>query len=154
MREDFDFDILHHGKDPMDSVYKEKKVKVPEGMLKEAEGAIEKLIPVVYRSAAEPYAKIGLEAALIWLSENPIVPTYRQFDELERIYDKPETEHKEAITAVLVEWQRRMFLAPEIPEIWMPFVRNAPKDAVSLTIHGVNGTVLAEIDLESYRKSK
>lgn len=49
----------------------------------------------------------ALEAALLWLAENPIVPNCEQAEEL--FCNK-------SIISVCVEWQRRMFLAPE-PEV-------------------------------------
>lgn len=82
----------------------EKKIVVPEGMLRSAtaEGArwSDRNNSVIHE----------LEAALRWLSENPIVPTPQQWKDIEEsvpmfhIWDR------------VGEWQRRMFLSPE-PEV-------------------------------------
>lgn len=58
----------------------------------------------------------GLEAALRWLSENPITPTKQQLQEM---YDSPGCPKEGTYVPVpyyLCEWQRRMYLAPE-PEV-------------------------------------
>lgn len=51
----------------------------------------------------------GLETALLWLSENPIVPTEEQFsklyDDLDRVSDGRLT------FRAVIEWQRRMLIA-------------------------------------------
>ena len=79
----------------------EKRVVVPEGMY----------------DAAMKYQDSGiqcgaaLEAALLWLSENPIVPTEEQ---AQYMYDgKNGLGHAGTIRYCMIEWQRRMFLAPE-----------------------------------------
>ena len=79
----------------------EKRVVVPEGMY----------------DAAMKYQDSGiqcgaaLEAALRWLSENPIVPTEEQ---AQYMYDgKKGLGHAGTIRYCMIEWQRRMFLAPE-----------------------------------------
>jgi hypothetical protein len=51
-----------------------------------------------------------LKAALLWLSENPIVPTLEQ---AEYMYDGAKGSHSASIQYCMTEWQRRMFLAPE-----------------------------------------
>lgn len=83
------------------------KIKVPEGMLK-----------AFHRSEAHDGLKWDdnvlenmLEAALRWLSDNPIVPTRDDVLKMNRGW------HFEVeIISAITEWQRRMFLAPE-PEI-------------------------------------
>jgi hypothetical protein len=65
----------------------------------------------------EDGAKRVLKAALRWLSENPIVPTDEQANELWKVAlqlnpDLNETNH--AAKNMIVAWQRRMFLAPEM----------------------------------------
>lgn len=73
----------------------ERKILVPRGML----------------DAALPYCNnqmhSALEAALLWLSENPIVPNVKQKQQLAKDagYDPWH--------AGIVEWQRRMFFEPE-----------------------------------------
>lgn len=95
----------------------EIKVKVPEGMLKAAYNSEGNLnlkgnLPLM----GELRINQILEAALRWLSENPIVPTYEQ---IVAIHDtanptaQPATGKHWETRNWLVEWQRRMFLSPE-----------------------------------------
>lgn len=86
-----------------------KKIVVPEGMY---EAALKHQDSGIQCSAA-------LEAALRWLSDNPIVPTREQAQEIHLATYS--SFHSEDITTEIkinmaVEWQRRMFLAPE-PEV-------------------------------------
>ena len=87
----------------------ERRVVVPDGMLKAA-------VPC-YLPDRQLVHSI-LEAALLWLSENPIVPTSEQLHSIigklpVAMCDIVWTERDRALIA---EWQRRMFLAPE-PEV-------------------------------------
>lgn len=91
-----------------------EKIVVPEGMRKSAtrawlESEYEK--PDVIR--------ISLEAALRWLSENPIVPTDTQAYDLwqSQILSGKTHSDNELAKLCAVEWQRRMFLAAPEPEI-------------------------------------
>lgn len=87
----------------------EKKIVVPEGMVQAAEAACDR------RNGAT--CRQQLEAALRWLSENPIVPTDEQAKELQnRYYGDGHLQQGSAFAYAAVEWQRRMFLAPE-PEV-------------------------------------
>lgn len=97
----------------------EKKIVVPEGMLKAAcvhidvssYGGYEQLQAV----------KSCLPLALRWLSENPIVPTDEQAAALLAVKpDIPETVTPYTVI-VCTEWQRRMFDAPE-PEVLAGFM--------------------------------
>ena len=87
----------------------EKKIAIPEGMLEAAVAAVK--IPVSGQLARNQTHDI-LEAALRWLSENPIVPTMEQATEMS------DSGHPCVLDGVwyATEWQRRMFLAPE-PEV-------------------------------------
>jgi len=93
----------------------EKKIVVPEGMLKAAQDS---------RGAyADTNTRLilsrGLDAALRWLSENPIVPTLDQMQDLDEatLDVRPSSGDGYAMSrARIVEWQRRMFLDPE-PEV-------------------------------------
>jgi hypothetical protein len=79
-----------------------KKIVVPGGMLKAAMGE-------THRPDGNDAFVCGiLEAALRWLAENPIVPSDEDIESM----------REEAALArhFAVEWQRRMFLAPE-PEV-------------------------------------
>jgi hypothetical protein len=59
-----------------------------------------------------------LEAALRWLSENPVVPNRIQMQDVEAAAHHEPLHTTKWLSDILVEWQRRMFLAPEpkIPE--------------------------------------
>lgn len=88
-----------------------KRYIVPEGMRKAAWAA----------HAARGYrredycvcAEIAVEAALIYLAENPIVPSASQCDELYELPFNNDDKAHNYTRAVATEWQRRMFLAPE-----------------------------------------
>ena len=81
----------------------EKRVVVPEGMY----------------DAAMKYQDSGiqcgaaLEAALRWLSENPIVPSVEQCDAIRDVLGPREDLMQWQVKEVAFEWQRRIFLAPE-----------------------------------------
>jgi hypothetical protein len=89
------------------------KYIVPEGMLKAAVR--------VGPHGCESEIKRIIEAALLWLSENPIVPTPDQMDgccdDIKGAKSLMMNVHEIAIHCS-VEWQRRMFVAPE-PETTM-----------------------------------
>ena len=89
----------------------ESKIVVPEKMLKAASAAMRG--PITNLSDF-------LEAALRWLSENPIVPTREQMrsisDAVNREFADADTEMIECMEDLCIEWQRRMFLAPEVPD--------------------------------------
>ena len=96
----------------------ERKIVVPGDMLAAAYSANEVKLETVQQV---------LEAALLWLSENPIMPTPEECRDM--IYrfglqgersphdDRPRISPTQAHN-LIVNWQRRMFLAPqpEIPE--------------------------------------
>ena len=87
-----------------------KRVIVPEGMVKAAIFAW-RLHPIRGYPPEDAVCK-AVEAALRWLSENPIVPTMEQATEMS------DSGHPCVLDGVwyATEWQRRMFLAPE-PEV-------------------------------------
>ena len=85
-----------------------KKIKVPDGMLKAALTANVDGVDTSERIAR------GLEASIRWLSENPIVPTLDQWESCYRgIPSGSYPSSSEVEIAQCVEWQHRMFLAPE-----------------------------------------
>ena len=86
-----------------------KKIIVPDGMLKSANDA---WIACEYEKLDA--MRDALEAALLWLSENPIVPTDEQIVLLKR--ECPTRIEFYRFRWATAEWQRRMFLAPE-PEV-------------------------------------
>ena len=101
----------------------EKRIVVPEGMLKAAERATR--LPLesdfeAWRSDPKNWRRLAeniVTASLHWLSENPTVPTLEQIDELHVYVEKRFDGHKngtmDGAVEMIVEWQRRMFLAPE-----------------------------------------
>ena len=93
-----------------DEDMKEKKIIVPEGMLKAAVAAVK--IPISGEIVRNQPHDI-LEAALRWLSENPIVPTTEQI-----MSEANRTREFEAIMYAqwIGWWQSHMFDAPE-PEL-------------------------------------
>lgn len=88
-----------------------KKIVVPAEMFQAAWSAA-----LSYIVKGENYygVKAGLEAALLWLSNNPIVPSGEQWKEISQ--DAPPTSTRMPYDWVLKEWQSRMFLAPG-PEV-------------------------------------
>lgn len=92
------------------------KIKVPEGMWEAAKKALLESPPSVY--AERGASRICSEAALRWLSENPIVPTDEQI-ETEAIKQTgfyPNQSAKKEAFVLGAKWafehQRRVFLAP------------------------------------------
>lgn len=118
-----------------------KRIVVPEGMLKVALDSWS----VSGRVQLHPntIASIGasLEAALLWLSENPIVPTEEQWKAMNNERQWPDSVGRRQW--LVAEWQRRMFLAPE-PEV--------PEEIADLLV-GVHPDV-APIALEAYRRGQ
>ena len=126
-----------------------KQMKIPEGMLKAAH---EKAFVGMGTSITERI----LEAALRWLSENPIVPTDEQIDRIHREAN-PSAEtaigrHWE-IRNWLIEWQRRIFLAPEpeIPEEVKDLLYRHPK---GLSDGFVSMDTADENTIEAYRRGQ
>jgi len=99
----------------------EKRYMVPEGMLKAAVAGLIHCwdrIPksTDYSSKQVQLSTAACEAALRWLSENPIVPTDDQRAELSRLVPYEDSGNGKILSVACVEFQRRMFLAPE-PEV-------------------------------------
>ncbi len=86
---------------------KVKRIVVPSGMV---EAAMDATIPQAHTNKERRNVYLAVEASLRWLSENPIIPTDEQVEEM-RIKLVPVHPHWGNIVA---EWQRRMFLAPEL----------------------------------------
>jgi hypothetical protein len=98
----------------------EKRYVVPEGMLKAVMRQLNPNPSVVASSEAVAVymdsLRGSLEAALRWLAENPIVPTEAQLLKMQRergLVPNGALDWTQAETDWLIEWQRRMFLAPE-----------------------------------------
>lgn len=122
-----------------------KKIVVPEGMLVAGVDSVARLRGMG-ETTREHYTAV-LKAALLWLSENPIVPTERQERDLCDAWMEAKQSqsntfvHASAFGAV--EWQRRMFLAPE-PEV--------PEEIEDLIPCGGIDTINADRILEAYRR--
>jgi len=94
-------------------------IQVPEGMAEALEN--EGIRIGAHLSHRDDRRKRMLAAALLWLAENPIVPTFEQTTHLYGFkgqYDKSGFEgHRDPdMASAMVEWQRRMFLKPK-PEV-------------------------------------
>ena len=88
------------------------KISVPEGMINAAISASADYLRD--NQSRDVHAQVVVEAALRWLSENPIVPTYEQYSDL----SADSTKYEYALPSMkyaAIEWQRRMFLAPPEP---------------------------------------
>ena len=126
-----------------------KKIQVPEGMLI---AAIQATCDTRLGMAEHNDLSMRVvKAALLWLSENPIEPTYDQTEECRRLH-RYVTEPLKVYQQVAVEWQRRMFLAPEeeIPEeiegmLW----GGHPDSRQSLTSKFLNEQIIT-----AYRRGK
>ena len=113
----------------------EKKIVIPEGMIKAYEEA-----------ACDKYSMVhdwkgGLKAAIEWLAMNPIIPTDEQVDSLAMEHEWPN--HKWMLT----EWQRRMFLS---------YDSKVPKEIKSL-LYGGDSNTDKEADsriIEAYKIGK
>jgi hypothetical protein len=119
----------------------ERRIKVPDGMLK----AVSENWPIRCMED-KAHVMATLEAALRWLSENPILPSPPQRINMSRefVTDK---------AWVLCEaWQRRMFIAPE------PEVPEAVKDLLAPPGIHTNFTVPNDIHdvqiIEAYRRGQ
>jgi hypothetical protein len=110
-----------------------EKIVIPEGML-EAVCAELHHIP--------PSENVGyvLEAALRWLSENPIAPTNEQARVLFESWWSKDTSTAQTMKLIALEWQRLMFLP--VPEF-------LPSELISM-IHGQNAWTPADV-LKAYR---
>ena len=97
----------------------ERKIVVPEKLMNAALLAVQARLGDGRGSNWEDRARVAVEVALRWLSENPIVPSEEQAASLYGASLNIDYEKRyDATRAVVVEWQRRMFLAPpgEVPE--------------------------------------
>ena len=91
---------------------KEKKIEIPAGMKNAVAYALSehwKTRTIGDGSTVD----IALEAALRWLSENPIVPTLEQAGYM---YDGAKGAHDTVVQYCMTEWQRCMFLTSENPK--------------------------------------
>jgi len=102
----------------------EKKYVAPDGMLDAAWKAALSHVGATERNLGSPRVKaeiieswrVGIEAALCWQSENPIVPTPTDVLLLADELVRAGTDRNSQVMRVCAAWQRRMYLAPE-PEV-------------------------------------
>lgn len=80
------------------------KIKIPKGILKASSEAI---CDSLRRRKPESLAKVSLQAALLHITNNPIVPT---FDQLRAIFKNPTDGEIEWMITAIAKWQCRMFL--------------------------------------------
>lgn len=84
----------------------DKKIVVPEGCLEAVAKAVRK--ELLGNTGSEQISEVSSEAFARWLSENPMRPSDDQVEDLRN-------EHIGLnLKWMMVEWQRRMFLAPEM----------------------------------------
>jgi len=110
------------------------KIVVPEGMLDYANEHVEAAQCASDEELLIPF----LEAALRWLSENPVVPNQKQAEELLMI--AADAAPLTSVT-IAVEWQRRMFDAapePEIPEEVKDLLKQVESDQAEFVIEAFN----------------
>jgi len=127
----------------------EKNVKVPEGMLEAVAAAQRER----WNYSEDAHSKVDcntvldLEAALRWLSENPIVPTDEQVEEMKTKL-VPVHPHWGNIVA---EWQRRMFLAPEPEDELVAYLKARNPENKTLWQAGYNTAIS---DIERFHSEK
>ena len=96
-----------------------QRIKIPSAM---KQAALDAAGQTVKGSPWQEIAEAAVRGALCWLGKNPIVPTMDQAKSLRdlaiNVSDSYDQEQPTAAseTAVVIEWQRRMFLAPEQPQ--------------------------------------
>ena len=136
----------------------QKKIKVPEGMLKAARDGISASVEK-YGFGASEAVGMCLKAALLWLSENPISPTIDQIGQMEKAQVEGRIPRPPiSLIGIITEWQRRMFLElePEISPTAQTIIRSmrgvtlSPSDADAILIeifrvaHGWNPDQLVQ----------
>jgi hypothetical protein len=117
----------------------ERKIVVPTGML----AAVCDARCVSHRSVVQ----VILEVALGWLSQNPLVPTSQQAQEILREHRR-ETGEWPTHPEVCAMWQRRMFLAPK---------EEVPKEIADMMREGTGIMPFEELNaiiLEAYRRGQ
>jgi hypothetical protein len=82
---------------------KKKRIKVPGGMARAYQSVL----------ARDASTFAPLEAALLWLSKNPIVPTEKQLEDVESGWLGQGPLDRDSLRYGAAQFQSRMFLAPE-----------------------------------------
>jgi len=116
----------------------DKKIVVPEGMVKAVDYAISKARGIGRDITGGQVRDIALEVALRWLSNNPILPTMEQAKEMS------DSGHPCILDGVwyATEWQKRMFLAPE---------PNVPQEIADM-LQLPDANVLLSISRDSFKE--
>lgn len=83
-----------------------KKIQVPPAMLDAAIASVARLDP--WSGVTVEHYRTVLEAALQWLSENPIVPTREQAEKMYSFYADFDADGIPSMRETLIEWQRLM----------------------------------------------
>lgn len=118
----------------------ERKIIVPEGMLKAAQQK-----NCTCADCAAVFRDM-LEHALLWLSENPIMPTE---DEGNQMLGCPSEYHQMELRDLAirgaVEWQRRMFFAPASPydDLFEHIFKASSPEVYRVDIYAPGGGLLA-----------
>lgn len=90
---------------------RQRKIVVPEGMLKAAEAGIE--------CGGAPWVNAVLQTALLWLSDNPISPSDKQCDVLLESFAldgelrRGGPVNRAQVKCLVTAWQRRMLIDQE-----------------------------------------
>lgn len=135
----------------------ERKYVVPEGMWDAAQAAAAEVSLNGSNGSVEKVTR-GLECALRWLAENPIVPSMEQVIDISKASIVDSHRVDLFVHYVCAEWQRRMFLAPE------PRVSEVVKDLLwldppvdLLAVDDCGGAITQEANLrilEAYRRGR
>lgn len=141
----------------------ETKYVVPDGMMKAAYNEFFKAASLNGRPSVTDGERLlyALEAALRWLSENPIVPTSEQL--YSTIGKLPvamcDIVWTERDRAMIAEWQRCMFLAPEpkVPEEIKDLLSNPEqfdKHPFQSNKVSLRKDIIEKIAIEAFRRGK
>ena len=136
----------------------EKKIVVPEGMLRAVEDTIMSdsrpgfcNMDLSIPSERHEFISVFLESALLWLVENPILPTSKDLVNFKQVSTFHLFDELEKFRWIIAEWQRRSFLEPE-PE--SPKEVNdllEPNDAPTTGLHR---DAINERIIEAFRRGK
>ena len=133
------------------------KYIVPEGMLKAARSAWNRSIT---RQERTPGDITILEAALLWLSKNPMCPTHAEVESILAMvqFQSLRGTSLDGLQDFAAMWQRRCFLAPEpeVPEAIKSLIFPTPQ-GIPVVIADNSVTVQVEVNnriLEAYRRGK
>jgi len=126
------------------------KIKVPDGMLQAGRATYSGYV------TAEEGARRILEAALLWLSKNPIVLTEEHTEKILKDMESNCQFPANDIFCIFVEkWQRRMFLAeePSVPEEIRDLLWKNPFNVNGVELHSL-AEPLNESIVEAFRRGQ